>query len=84
MKLFEIFGRGADRSIEADWREQMSNAAQARRSAAPVTPNATTGLWLYSRDGKRLAGPFTSEANALKYKQGRPDKIPANAVVRPA
>lgn len=82
MKLFEILGRGADRNIEADWRDQMAAQAVARRSAPPTALNAVNGFWLISREGKRLAGPFSSAENAEKYKDGRPDKIPANAVVK--
>lgn len=83
MKLFEVLGRGIDRSIESDWRDQMASQAAARRNAPPAAPSATNGFWLISREGKRLAGPFTTAVNAEKYKSGRPDKIPANAVVKP-
>lgn len=80
MKLFEIFGRGLDRGVEQDWRDQMQQQAAARQQA---TAHATQGYWLISREGKRLAGPFSSEANANNYKTNRPDRIPANAVVKP-
>lgn len=87
MKLSEIFestvGRGVDRGIEGDWRDQMAAQHAARRNVQSSTGTSVTGgFWLISREGKRLAGPFTSEENANKYKVGRPDKIPANAVVK--
>lgn len=83
MKLFEIFGRGADRSIEGDWREQMA-AQHAARTATQTTTgtSAVHGVWLISREGKRLAGPFADMAKAEMYKKGRPDRIPANAVIK--
>ena len=85
MKLFEIFestmGRGADRSIEGDWRDQMA-AQHTARTAQPTEPNAVHGFWIISREGKRLAGPFTDAGKAEAYKRGRPDRIPVNAVVK--
>lgn len=83
MKLFEIFGRGADRSVEGDWREQMAAQHAARTSTQTATGDpAVHGFWLISREGKRLAGPFTDANKAEAYKKGRPDRIPANAVVK--
>lgn len=83
MKLFEIFGRGADRSIEGDWREQMTSQHAARRNTQTTTgASAIRGFWLISREGKRLAGPFIDADKAETHKRGRPDRIPANAVVK--
>lgn len=81
MKLFEIFGRGADRSVEGEWREQMA-ARHAARTSDPAHASAVHGFWLISREGKRLAGPFADANKAELYKRGRPDRIPANAVVK--
>ena len=83
MKLFEIFGRGADRSVEGDWREQMASQHAARTAAQTSTgASAVHGFWLISREGKRLMGPFTDANKAEAYKRGRPDRIPATAVVK--
>lgn len=81
MKLFELFGRGVDRGTEQNWRDQMAGQ-HAARMARPAEANAVHGFWLISREGKRLAGPFTDAEKAETYKQGRPDRIPANAVVK--
>lgn len=85
MKLKEImesvFGRGIDRSIARDWRDQLTSQHASRDTTATGT-SATRGIWLISREGKRLAGPFASAEKANQYKAGRPDRIPANAVVK--
>ena len=83
MKLFEIFGRGVDRSTETGWRDQMvaQHAARTALQTSTGTP-AVHGFWLISREGKRLAGPFSDAVKAETYKDGRPDRIPANAVVK--
>lgn len=87
MKLKELFesimGRGADRGVERDWRDQMASQHAARTSAQTTSgTSAVHGFWLLSREGKRLAGPFTSVEKANAYKTGRPDRIPANAIVK--
>jgi hypothetical protein len=87
MKLKEIFestmGRGIDRSTESNWRDQMARQSAARANTQTSTgASATSGIWLVSREGKKLAGPFSDEAKAEAYKTGRPDRIPANAVVK--
>lgn len=82
MKLMEIVGRGADRGIEADWREQMHSRATQPGPQTMTGASAVRGFWIISRQGKRLAGPFTDAEKAEAYKAGHKDKIPADAVVR--
>lgn len=81
MKLLEIFGRGIDRDTETNWRDQRASQS-AQHGLTATGTSATKGIWLISRQGKRLAGPFTDEAKAQSYKDGRPDRIPADAVIR--
>ena len=80
MKLKEImegeYARGRDRDAVRDWQDQIA----AQSANRPVDP--TRGIWLISREGKRLAGPFASADKANLYKAGRPDRIPANAIVK--
>ncbi len=80
MKLKEFmegeYARGRDRDAVGDWQDQIA----AQTASRPADP--THGIWLISREGKRLAGPFASAEKANQYKTGRPDRIPANAVVK--
>lgn len=83
MKLFEIVGRGIDRDTESNWRDQMANQAIDRKNMQTSTgASATSGIWLISREGKKLAGPFSDTEKAEAYKVGRPDRIPADAIVK--
>ncbi len=82
-ELFEMMGWGVDRGNERDWRDQMVTQHQNRnntQSAAGTSINK--GFWIVSREGKTLAGPFTDQQKANQYKAGRPDRIPANAVIK--
>lgn len=85
MKLFEllegVFGRGIDRGTEANWRDQMVTQS-AQRGMTQTGTSATKGIWLISRQGKRLAGPFANAEKAEAYKTGRPDRIPADAMIK--
>lgn len=56
----------------------------AQHSREPnAAPSPTAGVWLVDkRTARRLAGPFASVERARAHQKNRPDKIPADAVVR--
>ena len=69
MKINEIM---YDRSGEQQWRADIE-----QRSAA------LAGVWIIDRKtAKRLAGPFKDEQKAESFKKNRPDRIPADAIIK--
>lgn len=69
MKLNEIM---YDRAGELNWRDQAE-----QRSAA------LAGVWWIDRKTKkRIAGPFADETKANSFKQNRPDRVPADALMQ--
>lgn len=66
MKLLEILGRGADRNVEMQWRDQI--AAQVAQKMA--TPSATEGHWIMEPNG-RYRGPFRTEQAAKDFMVAR-------------
>ena len=69
MKINEIM---YDRAGDQQWRADIE-----QRNAA------LAGVWIIDRKtAKRLAGPFKDEQKAQSFKVNRPDRIPADAIIK--
>jgi hypothetical protein len=79
MKLFEILN-------EIDAGDlYLAHMVDDRRNRGERDRNSyLTGFWLIDpTSGKKITGPFKDKEAALRFKANRPDKVPANAVVKP-
>lgn len=59
----------------------LSNSfTQSQQQKIDVRKNHLEGHWLIDpSSGKKLSGPFKDKEAALRFKENRKDKIPANA-----
>lgn len=81
MKLIEVF---SDRGSDVRWHydkigKSVDKANPLQLQKAGLIQD---GVWLLSAEGKRLAGPFPDMQTAARFKENRPDRIPADAVAR--
>lgn len=82
MKLMEIF---SDRGADVRWHYDKIGSATSQKPNPLQLQKAgliQDGVWLLSPEGKRLAGPFPDMQTASRFKENRPDRIPADAVAR--
>lgn len=75
MKIVEL--------LEVD-RSDLEWAHSLERNPSPHQPNkALDGVWIYDKKSHRkLSGPFRDRDAAESFKRNRPDRIPADAVIR--
>lgn len=62
---------------DINWAHSIASREQSKSAA-------TSGFWLIDKQtGKKLHGPFKDYEAARTFKRNRPDRIPADAVIKP-